>query len=83
LSVIGGLGKADMKLSQAVVDKKEYVFFDLIKEFKDSFLRLTEVKIFFDNEMRNIDRKLYQKTFGINQYQYIEPGDQSKKDIEV
>ena len=46
------------------IDNQDYIFFDLIKEFKSDFIRLTEVKIYFDNDTINIDKKTYQKVLG-------------------
>ena len=49
-------------------ENQDYVFFDLIKEHKSNFIRLTEVKIYFDNDTINIDKRKYQRVFG-NAYQ--------------
>lgn len=56
----------------------DYIFFDIIKEHKSDFLRLTEVKIYFDNELRIIDRKLYQKIFGNAFAHSLDPTSQNK-----
>lgn len=42
----------------------EYIFFDLIKANRENFIRLTEIKIYYDMETILIEKKAYQKMFG-------------------
>lgn len=41
-----------------------YAFFDLIKEKRETFIRMTEIRVYYVNEPVRISKKLYAKVKG-------------------
>lgn len=76
-----GLGK-DPELDRH--SKTDYKFFNLIKKFREDFVRLSEIKVFYMIEPIHVDQKHYERLYGpVQEGHYKAIKDSNKIEIKV
>ena len=64
--------------------KTDYKFFDLIKKYREDFVRLSEIKIFYMIEPIHVEKRLYERLYGpVQEGHYKTIKDSHKIEIKV